>query len=120
MYAVKIGIGNSWITHDYLDLIKKRDRAYVRWKKSNNQFTRDEFTQMKNRTNNLRKLLRRQHVKKNFMKPGVTARRPGKYLMELLSIPSSSCVVQFSARLIYMLTTHSPIYSFYATHLMKL
>ncbi|KAL3277010.1 hypothetical protein HHI36_012372 [Cryptolaemus montrouzieri] len=30
IYAVRIGVGNRWITHDYLDLMKKRDRAYRR------------------------------------------------------------------------------------------
>lgn len=58
--------GYGWIPCEYLELLKLRDRLYVRWKKVPNRQTEMDFKNIKNQANNLRNKLKVQYAEKRF------------------------------------------------------
>jgi len=65
-YFLKINPKNHWITPGYLNLMKIRDRKYVRWKQVQNDITKEEFRMAKNAVNDLRRKLKRQNTENRF------------------------------------------------------
>ncbi|KAL3286029.1 hypothetical protein HHI36_000542 [Cryptolaemus montrouzieri] len=73
-YCLKINPKNHWITTDYLNLMKTRDRKYVRWKQ-------EEFRMAKNAVNDLRRKLKGKIRRIDSIRSEVTVRKLGMSLM---------------------------------------
>ncbi|KAL3275987.1 hypothetical protein HHI36_020718 [Cryptolaemus montrouzieri] len=65
-YYLKINPQMIWIIPEYLNLIKTRNKKYVRWKQLLNDFTRENFMKAKNASHNLRRKLKREYTENKF------------------------------------------------------
>ncbi|KAL3270378.1 hypothetical protein HHI36_009423 [Cryptolaemus montrouzieri] len=64
-YYPKINPLNIWIKPEYLNLIKTRDKKYVRWKQLQNDFIKD-FIWAKTASNNLMRKLKGEYTENKF------------------------------------------------------
>lgn len=63
---IKIKEQNYWVTNEYINKIKERDKLYIRWKKVGSKYTETEYKKLRNETNNLRKRLQKAYAEKKF------------------------------------------------------
>ena len=82
-YTIKIRENKMWINKDYLDMIKKRDYLYVRWKKMPNEYTEQEFKKLKNKVNNKRKQLQKQYTEKRLKETDGDSKKMWRVLNEM-------------------------------------
>lgn len=84
-HTLKIKENNNWITKEYLNKIKKRDKLYIRWKKTQSIHAEENFKKLKNEINNLRKKLQKNHAEKKFAEAQGNSKKTWKVLNELCS-----------------------------------
>lgn len=83
--TIKIRNNNNWITKEYIQKMKQRDKLYVRWKKIQNEITEREFKHEKNELNKLRIKLQKIHAETRFIETQGDSRKTWKIINDLCS-----------------------------------
>lgn len=79
----KIKKGNYWVTTEYINKQKHRDKLYVRWKRIGNEHTERDFKTAKNELTNMRKKLQKKFAEKQFQEAQFDNRKTWSVLNEL-------------------------------------
>lgn len=90
-YKLKHRDGNDWITKEFLDLMKKRDRLYKL--KINNPFDQiiqNQFRIQKNIVNKKRKLLKKEFFEKQWEKTGRNNKKQWKFINDMVKGKSAN------------------------------
>lgn len=82
-YTMKYREKNEWITSEYMEKLKKRDKMYERWKKVQNEYTKDEFEKLKKEAEKLKRNLKKNYVNKKLEEAKGNSKKTWKILNEL-------------------------------------
>lgn len=84
-YEIKYREGKDWITKEFLELIKKRDKLYLeKIKHPFNQDTAREFQKQKNIVENKRKKLKQEYFRKKWNETGNNQKKQWKFINSLI------------------------------------